>query len=50
MAVLEEYGIQHKTGFIMLDNGSNNDTFMDHLESAQLDIGYRFNASEQRLP
>jgi len=49
VAVLEEYEIQYKTGFIMMDNVSNNDTFMDHLESAQLDIGYRFNAGEQRL-
>ncbi|KAG0138466.1 hypothetical protein HOY82DRAFT_534601 [Tuber indicum] len=33
----------------MMDNASNNDTFMYHLESAQLDAGYRFNAGEHRL-
>ena len=33
----------------MMDNASNNDTFMEHLEIAQLDAGYCFNAGEQRL-
>ena len=47
--ILEEYRIQHKTGYIMMNNASNNDTFMEHLEIAQLDSGYRFNAEEQRL-
>ena len=49
MRVLEEYQIQHKTGYIMMDNASNNHTFMEHLEIAQLDSGYCFNAGERRL-
>ena len=32
-----------------MDNASNNDTFINHLESAQLDASYEFNAGEQRL-
>ena len=47
--VLGEYQIHHKTGYIMMDNASNNDTFMEHLEIAQLDSGYCFNAGERRL-
>jgi len=44
--VLGEYRIQHKTGYIIMDNASNNDTFMEHLEIAQLDSRYHFNAGE----
>jgi len=49
VAILEMDGIKYKIRFIMMDDPSNNDTFIDHLESAQLEVGYRFNACEQRL-
>jgi len=42
-------GFNKQKRFIMMDNASNNDTFMEHLEIAQLDAGYCFNAGEQRL-
>ena len=29
-----------------MDNATNNDTFMEHLEIAQLDSGYRIDAVE----
>jgi len=49
LEVIGEYGIQRQTGYLMMDNASNNDTFMDHLEAAQVEAGYRFNAIERRL-
>jgi hypothetical protein len=47
--VLQEYGVQHKIGFLIMDNATNNDTLMEHLENAQLDAGFRFDAVERRL-
>jgi len=47
--VVREYDIEDKIGYVMMDNASSNDTFMEHLEIALLEAGYRFNAHERRL-
>ena len=36
MGALVEFGITHKLGYVMLDNASNNDTLMKHLEESTL--------------
>lgn len=49
--VIVEYGIQHKLGYVMMDNASraSNDIFMKHVEINQGNARYVLNAQEPRL-
>lgn len=49
VSIANEYEIQNKLGFFVMDNASNNDTFLKHLEINQHELGFNFDTNERRL-
>lgn len=44
--IAREYEISDILGFFVMDNTSNNDTFLQHLEIDQQQLGSNFNTSD----
>lgn len=49
LQVANEYEIQDKLGFLVIDNASNNNTFLEYLEVDQQMLRNNFKAQERRL-
>lgn len=49
ISIVEEYNIRDRIGYFMMDNATNNDTFIDCLAEKQADSGYFLDSQEHRL-
>lgn len=47
--IANDYEIRHKLGYFMMDNASNNDTFMDFISKEQHNLGLEYDPEERQL-
>jgi len=49
MRIVEDYDIRDRIGYFVMDNATNNDTFMDSLVEKQAESGLFLDTHEHRL-